>query len=69
MQADRLQRTARLERVARHAGFWWGLVEGLVFFIIPDVYISFATLFSLRAGAVAWLFSILGSLVAVGIIF
>lgn len=32
---------------------------------MPDVYISFATLFSIRAGAVAWGFSIAGSLAAV----
>ncbi len=65
MSAERIQHTARNERLARHAGFWWGLAEGLAFFIVPDVYISFATLFSLRAGLVAWLWSIVGSLVAV----
>jgi hypothetical protein len=69
MQPERIQRLARNERLARHAGFWWGLAEGLFFFIIPDLYISFATLFALRAGAVAWLFSIAGSLVAVTIIY
>jgi hypothetical protein len=60
---------ARNERLARNAGFWWGLAEGLFFFIVPDVYISFAAIFSLRAGAVAWLFSIAGSVAAVGIIY
>ncbi len=65
MSADRIQRIARNERVARHAGFWWGLAEGLAFFIVPDVYITFATLYCTRAGVVAWLFSIVGSLVAV----
>ena len=60
---------ARNERLARSFGFWWGLAEGLLFFIVPDVYISFATLFSLRAGAMAWLFSIAGSAAAVGIIY
>ena len=68
MLADRIQRSARSERVARHAGFCWGLAEGLAFFIVPDVYISLATLFALRAGIVAWIFSILGSLVAVCVI-
>jgi hypothetical protein len=53
------------ERLARHAGFWWGLAEGVAFFIVPDVYISFAALFALRAGAIAWVASIVGSLVAV----
>ncbi|MGH7710855.1 MAG: hypothetical protein ACREOG_06200 [Gemmatimonadaceae bacterium] len=69
MWADLIQRTARSERVARQAGFWWGLAEGFAFFIVPDVYVTFATLFSLRAGAVAWLFSILGSLVAVCMVY
>jgi hypothetical protein len=69
MQPDRIQRLARDERLARHAGFWWGLAEGLFFFIVPDVYISFAALFALRAGAVAWLFSIAGSLAAIAIIY
>jgi hypothetical protein len=41
----------------------------LFFFIVPDVYISLATLFALRAGAVAWLWSILGSVTAVPVIY
>jgi hypothetical protein len=69
MQPERIQRLGRDERLAAHAGFWWGLAEGLFFFIVPDVYISFATLFSLRAGARAWLFSILGSVTAIPIIY
>jgi hypothetical protein len=69
MQPERIQRLARDERLAWHAGFWWGLAEGLFFFIIPDVYISFATLFAPRAGAIAWLFSIFGSLMAVCVIY
>jgi hypothetical protein len=64
-----LQRLASSERAARHAGFWWGLAEGTVFFIVPDVYIAFATLYAARAGLVAWAFSILGSLVAVSAIY
>jgi hypothetical protein len=69
MQPERIQRLARDERLARHAGFWWALAEGLFFFIVPDVYISFATLFSLRAGALAWFFSIAGSAIAVVVIY
>jgi hypothetical protein len=69
MQPDRIRRLARDERLARHAGFWWGLAEGLFFFIVPDVYISFATLFALRAGALAWLFSIAGSVIAILLIY
>jgi hypothetical protein len=65
MPVEWLGRVARDERIARQAGFWWGFAEGLFFFIVPDVYISFATLFSLRAGAVAWLSSIAGSAVAI----
>lgn len=69
MQRERFQRLARNERLARHVGFWWGLAEGLFFFIVPDVYISFAALFSLRAGAIAWLFSIAGSAIAIIVIY
>ena len=68
MRAERITRLARDERLALHAGFWWGLAEGLFFFIVPDVYVSFATLFSLRAGAMAWLSSIAGSAAAIAII-
>lgn len=65
MSGDRIRRLARNQRLAGFAGFTWGLAEGLFFFIVPDVYISFATLFSRRAGAVAWLGSIAGSVAAV----
>lgn len=68
MPAERIERLARDKRLALHAGFWWGLAEGLFFFIVPDVYVSFATLFSPRAGAVAWLSSIAGSAAAILII-
>lgn len=61
-------RAARSGRLAAHVGFWWGFAEGTFFFIVPDVWITFAALFSLRAGAVAWGASILGSLVAVPVI-
>lgn len=63
-----IRRVATDERLARHAGFWWGLAEGVAFFIVPDVYISFAALYSLRAGAIAWASSIAGSLVAIVVI-
>jgi hypothetical protein len=69
VQVQRIQRIARDERLARHVGFWWGLAEGIFFFIVPDVYISFATLLSLRAGAIAWFFSIAGSVTAVVVIY
>lgn len=65
----RIRPLARNERLAGLIGFSWGLAEGLVFFIVPDVYISFATLFSPRAGIVAWFSSIAGSAVAVSVIF
>ncbi|MGH7530376.1 MAG: hypothetical protein ACREMN_08350 [Gemmatimonadales bacterium] len=66
---ERWPEAARDERVARAVGFWWGYAEGVCFFIVPDVYVSFATLFSLRAGAMAWLASIAGSLAAVATIY
>lgn len=69
MQTERIARVAANERVARHAGFWWGFAEGVAFFIVPDVYMGFAALYALRAGAIAWLFSIAGSLAAVCVIY
>jgi hypothetical protein len=68
MRGERIQALALDRRVAWRAGFAWGLAEGVFFFIVPDVYVSFAALFSLRAGAVAWAASIAGSLVAVCVI-
>lgn len=62
------KRFATDERLAGLIGFAWGVAEGLFFFIVPDVYISFAALFSILAGAAAWLGSIAGSLVAVATI-
>ena len=68
MQPAWIARLARDERLARYAGFMWGLAEGLAFFIVPDLYITFATLFSIRTGIIAWAWSVVGSLVAVLII-
>jgi hypothetical protein len=64
MPTDPLPALASNARLAGGIGFWWGFAEGTFFFIVPDVYISFATLFSLRAGAIAWLASIAGSVLA-----
>lgn len=65
MTGARIQQLARDERLARRAGFWWGFAEGLFIFIVPDVYVSFAALFSWRTGLVAWGASIAGSLTGV----
>ena len=67
MNGERLRRFAGDDGLARRAGFWWGFAEGLFFFIVPDVYISFAALFSLRTASLSWLTSIAGSTVAVGV--
>ncbi|HEX9179020.1 MAG TPA: hypothetical protein VF859_01395 [Burkholderiales bacterium] len=69
MDGHFLTRLATDLRLARRIGFGWGFAEGLVFFIVPDVFISFATLFSLRAGVAAWIASIAGSLVAVVVLY
>jgi hypothetical protein len=69
MDGERIRQLARNERVAGGVGFCWGFAEGLFFFIVPDVYVTFATLFSLRAGLIAWSASIAGSLVAVTAIY
>ena len=36
---------------------------------MPDVYVSFAALYSLRAGLVAWVASIAGSLISVVVLY
>ena len=69
MRAEAIRAVARNERLARWVGFSWGFAEGLFFFIVPDVYVMFAILFAPRAGAVAWISSIGGSLAAVGVIY
>ena len=69
MNGESLRRFAKDDGLARRVGFWWGFAEGLFFFIVPDVYISFAALFSLRAASLSWLTSIAGSMVAVAIIY
>jgi hypothetical protein len=66
---ERIQQLARDERLARRAGFWWGFAEGLFFFIVPDVYVSYAALYSLRAGLVSWVASIAGSLTSVVVLY
>ena len=68
MTGEQIQRLARNERVAGWTGFVWGFAEGVCFFIVPDVFVTCATLFSVRAGATAWIASIAGSLVAVTVI-
>ena len=67
--SSRVGRLVRDEKLARLAGFGWGFAEGLFFFIVPDVYISLAALFSLRAGVAAWFSSIAGSIVAVSVVY
>jgi hypothetical protein len=65
---EQIQRFARNERVSGWTGFLWGFAEGLFFFIVPDVFVTFVSLCSIRAGATAWIASIAGSLVAVTLI-
>jgi hypothetical protein len=50
-------------------GFLWGLAEGTLFFIVPDVFLTLLVPWSLRAALVAWAGSILGSLLAVLLLF
>jgi hypothetical protein len=69
VSAERILRVARDGRLARLAGFCWGFAEGVCFFIVPDVYVSFAALFSLRTGAVAWAASIAGSFTGVVVVY
>lgn len=50
-------------------GFLWGLAEGTFFFIVPDVFLTLVALWSARAALLAWAGSILGSLLAVFLLF
>jgi len=49
--------------------FVWGLAEGLVFFIIPDVFLGFVALLSISGGMIALWAALAGSLVSAIIIF
>lgn len=49
--------------------FVWGLAEGLTFFIVPDVYLSFIALFTLTGGIIGLGFALLGSLISAALIF
>lgn len=49
--------------------FLWGLAEGLVFFIVPDLYLSFIALFTFTGGIISLGFALLGSLISAVLIF
>lgn len=49
--------------------FAWGFAEATVFFIIPDVYITFIILFNLKAGMYAFFWSIIGSIAGGSILY
>ena len=63
--AKKLQSLAKNNRAAKIIGFVWGYAEGGIFFLVPDIYITFATLFSFKSGYRAWGYSIAGSTLAV----
>jgi hypothetical protein len=50
-------------------GFLWGLLEGTFFFIVPDVFLTLLVPWSVRAALLAWAASMLGSLLAVRLLF
>ncbi len=50
-------------------GLLWGLNEGLWFFIVPDVCLSFSALSGWRAAALATLGAVVGSLFAAALLF
>ncbi len=60
----RLVRCARDLRCSALIGFLWGLAEGTCFFIIPDLWIGLAAMYSFAGGLAAWGASILGTIVA-----
>lgn len=59
---DHLRRHSAANSVLLVA-FLWGLAEGTLFFIVPDVYIVLVALFHWRMGLLAMLASVAGSMV------
>ena len=49
--------------------FLWGLAEGVFFFMIPDVYITFILLFKRKMGMLAFAAAIAGSIVSAILLF
>jgi hypothetical protein len=60
-----LLRLAHQWRPAALIGLLWGYGEGTVFFLVPDLWITWVTLFAPWSGLMAWLASIARSLGAV----
>src|SRR2546430_827245 len=61
-----------LDKATRHSrviGFAWGLAEATLFFVVPDVWVSWVALFSFRKSALALAFVVAGSLVGSAIMF
>jgi hypothetical protein len=53
------------ERPVAFISFLWSFAEGVFFFIVPDVYILFVTMFSSTQGLRGWGYSIAGSFCSV----
>ena len=56
-------------RKSKLIAFVWGLLEGLVFFIVPDVFLSFVALFAITGALWGLFWATIGSLVSACIIF
>lgn len=56
-------------KASHYIAFFWGLAEGLLFFVVPDVYLSFIGLFTLAGGVASVGFALLGSLVSAVLVF
>jgi len=69
-QAEQPPWVARLlGRPGIGGSFAWGLAEGTLFFVVPDVLISLAALFSPRRASLHMVAAILGSVLAGAILF
>lgn len=56
-------------KYGKSLAFMWGLAEGLLFFVVPDVYLSFIALFSVTGGLVSVAYALLGSLCSAVIVY
>lgn len=56
-------------KLGKAIAFIWGLAEGLLFFVVPDVYLSFVGLFTVTGGLVSVAYALLGSLCSAVVIY
>lgn len=58
-----------ISKISFFISFIWGLAEGIFFFIVPDVYIGFASLLNSKSGILSLFFALFGSLLSAVVVF